>query len=348
MSERQSRSFVWLLSLLALAFFNSVQANGNVTFTGGKTFGYDSQNELVSMTTTGKSVGIVYDGDGNRIAKMVNGITTLYLVDDLNPTGYPQVVEESNSAGVMSRTYTYGLQRISEYQFVNGAWTPSFYGYDGGGSVRQLTNAAGTVTDSYEYDAFGNALVTTGNTPNNYLYRGEQYDTDLGLYYLRARYYNPLTGRFMSRDPENGTLSDPASLHRYLYAGGDPINAFDPTGRAELFQSAIITGGSAMTSTEIAIAAVAGAVSDAAAWAFSQYLRAAAFAASRWAALAAWAEAMLVLETAKGLTRVFFCGAAGVTLGLVLDHFGLSGTPSSIKTRFAQDCVEFLNGLPFP
>ena len=54
-----------------------------------------------------------------------------------------------------------------------------------------LTNSAGTVTDEYEYDAYGNSFTVSGTTPNNYLYRGEQYDSDLGLYYLRARYYNP-------------------------------------------------------------------------------------------------------------------------------------------------------------
>jgi RHS repeat-associated protein len=55
------------------------------------------------------------------------------------------------------------------------------------------------------------------HAPNAYLYRGEQYDSDLGLYYLRARYYNPMTGRFMSRDPEEGTPHIPATLHKYLY-----------------------------------------------------------------------------------------------------------------------------------
>ena len=62
-------------------------------------------------------------------------------------------------------------------------------------------------------------------------YRAEQYDSDLGLYYLRARYYNPLTGRFMSRDPEDGKAVDPKTLHKYLYAGGDPVDAIDPRGR---------------------------------------------------------------------------------------------------------------------
>ena len=128
--------------------------------------------------------------------------------------------------------YTYGLQRISEAQSISGAWTPSLYGYDGFGSVRQLTNLSATVTDTYNYDAFGNLLSSTGTTPNNYLYRGEQYDSDLGLYYLRARYYNPQTGRFMSRDPEDGNVKDPATLHKYLYAGGDPVNAIDPRGRS--------------------------------------------------------------------------------------------------------------------
>jgi RHS repeat-associated protein len=65
-------------------------------------------------------------------------------------------------------------------------------------------------------------------------YRGEQYDSDLGLYYLRARYYNPATGRFLSRDPLDGNAIDPASLHKYLYAGGDPVNGWDSTGRAFL------------------------------------------------------------------------------------------------------------------
>jgi len=203
-------------------------SNGNVLSTGGKTFTYDSENHLTSMN--GSAVTIVYDGDGNRVAKTVNGVTTRYLVDDLNPTGYTQVVEEL-VAGAVSRQYSYGLQRIDEYQLIGGTWTASFYGYDGGGNVRNLTNSAGTVTDTYEYDAFGNKWTVSGTTPNNYLYRGEEFDPDLGLNYLRARYYNPATGRFMSRDPENGIPTDPETLHKYLYAGGDPVDKWDPSGR---------------------------------------------------------------------------------------------------------------------
>lgn len=104
------------------------------------------------------------------------------------------MVEELVS-GVVDREYTYGRQRVSENQLISNIWTPSFYGYDGGGSVRQLTNAVGVVTDTYEYDAFGNEINSTGTTPNSYLYRGEHFDSDLGFYYSlaqpRGKRYNP-------------------------------------------------------------------------------------------------------------------------------------------------------------
>jgi len=87
-------------------------------------------------------VTIVYDGDGNRASETVGGATTKYLVDTLNPTGLPQVLDETVN-GAVTRTYAYGLQRISENQLNGSTWTPSFYGYDGHGNLRFLTNSAG-------------------------------------------------------------------------------------------------------------------------------------------------------------------------------------------------------------
>jgi RHS repeat-associated protein len=84
-------------------------------------------------------------------------------------------------------------------------------------------------------------------------YRGEQYDPDLGLYYLRARYYNPLTGRFMSRDPEDGKSVEPKLLHKYLYADGDPVNLADPMGRAAIMQYQILTWRRERVATKVAI-----------------------------------------------------------------------------------------------
>jgi len=211
--------------------------NGNTLSTGGSTFTYDFENRLKSMNNG--AVTVQYDGDGNRVAKTVGSVSTRYLVDDLNPTGYAQVVDEVAN-GTVQRTYTYGLQRINENQPIGAAWTASFYGYDGFGTVRSLSNASGTVTDTYDYDAWGNAINVTGSTPNVYLYRGEQYDPDLCLYYLRARYYDSLTGRFLTRDPETGRMGAPSTLHKYLYDGADPANRLAPSGRGDVEEESFL------------------------------------------------------------------------------------------------------------
>ncbi len=213
----------------------SYDQNGNVTSLGDKSFTYNSQNQMIAMTASGTSFAMIYDGFGNRVAKTGNGVTTQYLVeDDKKTTGLPQVFDELTN-GVVTRTYAYGLQRIDEDQLIEGAWTLSFYGYDEGGSVRNLTGASGVVTDRYEYDAFGNSFTVSGATPNNYLYRGEQHDPDLGLYYLRTRYYNPLSGRFTGVDP----LTDQGQP-RYEYAGADPVNGLDPMGTEDMIECALL------------------------------------------------------------------------------------------------------------
>src|SRR6185312_13097834 len=157
--------------------------NGNTVAQAGIANVYDFENHLVQHG----AMTIVYDGDGNRVAETIGGVTTKYLVDDQNFTGYAQVVEELQN-GSVGRKYSYGLERISENQLISGTWKISFYGYDGHGSVRALTNNTGVVTDTYDYDAFGNLIASTGSTPNNYLFAGEQWDPNLGLYYNRARY----------------------------------------------------------------------------------------------------------------------------------------------------------------
>jgi RHS repeat-associated protein len=209
---------------------DTYDANGNTKVSNGNSYGYDFENRLTSQNT---DLTIVYDGDGNRVGKTVNGITTKYLVDTNNLTGYAQVVEEIQG-GAVQRRYTYGHDLISQTQVINSNWTTHFYGYDGHGSVRFLTNQSGNITDTYDYDAFGNIIHQTGNTPNDYLYAGEQRDSSLGLDYLRARYMNPFTGRFWSMDSYEGVTDDPRSLHKYMYTHTDPINNIDPSGQSPI------------------------------------------------------------------------------------------------------------------
>lgn len=128
---------------------------------------------------------------------------------------------------------------ISQTQLINGSWTASFYGFDGHGSVRFLTDTSGAITGTYTFDSFGNLLTSTGITPNNYLYAGEQLDPNLGFYYLRARYMSPSSGRFWTLDEFEAESNDPLGLHKYLYAESNPINRVDPTGNFSIIEIGI-------------------------------------------------------------------------------------------------------------
>jgi len=201
--------------------------NGNTTGSGGHTYSYDFENRLVSKD--GGAVTIVYDGDGNRVAKAGGGVTTQYLVDELNPTGYLQVMDEVSGGAVQVR-YTFGNVLVSQARNESGTFVPSFYGYDAHGNVAFLTDAAGTDTDSYNYDAWGVITGAVGSTLNTRLYDGEEIDPDLGLINLRARYYDSTRGRFTSRDSDTADRSRPASASSFVFANADPTNLGDPTG----------------------------------------------------------------------------------------------------------------------
>ena len=97
------------------------------------------------------------------------------------------------------------------------------------------------MTDSYQFDAYGQTVSSTGSTVNPYHYSGERRDAESGMYQLRARYYHPGIGRFMSRDPFAGRADSPVSRHRYLYANDDPVNGSDPTGLETLPELSVVT-----------------------------------------------------------------------------------------------------------
>src|SRR5690348_10450264 len=104
--------------------------------------------------------------------------------------------------------------------------TASYVLPDGQGSVRALANSAGAITDTYRYDAYGTLTSSSGTTTNPYRYDGQRRDDGTGLYQLRARSYDPGTGRFLSRDTADVEVSDPAQLNRYGYVRDDPVDAF--------------------------------------------------------------------------------------------------------------------------
>jgi len=198
-------------------------------------YAYNAENKLIRATVQeGNSVAVEeyeYDYAGNRTVKKSENDYTYYL-NDIN-SGLTQVLAELDSNGNEKCYYTRGTEIISQER--NGAI--SCYITDGHGSVRQLADSTGAVTDTYVYDAWGNLISSTGTTDNSYLYCSEQLDSTTGLYYLRARYMNPETGTFITQDTYAGTIFDPTSLHKYLYANADPVMNIDPSGYNSIAES---------------------------------------------------------------------------------------------------------------
>ena len=133
--------------------------------------------------------------------------------------------------------YTRGFELISRRE----GDAASYYLYDGGLSVRALTDTTGAITDTLVFDAFGNETEKTGTTANTYGFQGEEKDAT-GLYYLRARYMDPVSGTFTSMDTYAGSLSDPVSLHKYLFANSNPVMYSDPSGHYSLAEECAVMG----------------------------------------------------------------------------------------------------------
>ena len=140
--------------------------------------------------------------------------------------------------------------------------TPIYFGYDGHGSTRLLLKPDGSIQVRYAYDAYGNADGFDAKTAaTKYLYAGEQYDANLGMTYLRARYYNAANGTFNRMDPYAGSPHDPQSLHKYAYARANPVMYTDPSGHFTL-NELMTTVSNISTLTSILSPALAPVVGD--------------------------------------------------------------------------------------
>jgi RHS repeat-associated protein len=166
----------------------------------------------------GNTSTYAYNGDGLRMSRTAGGATTNYVWDVA--AGLPVVLQDGTN------TYVYGLDLIAS---VTGT-TPTYYLYDGLGSTSELANSGGTVTDTYRYDVFGAVRTSTGSSAQPFRFTGEQRDSESGMYYLRARYYDPATGRFLSQDPLMGIMRLPLSQSRYPYVLNNPANLLDRSG----------------------------------------------------------------------------------------------------------------------
>jgi len=202
--------------------------NGNTkTKSDGTQYSWDFENRLtqVVLPGSGGTATFKYDPFGRRVQKaFTQGSTTTttnYLYDG------DSLLEELDQSGNVLGRYTQGPPLIDEPLSELRSGTTSYYEQDGVRTVTSLSNSAGGLANTYSYDSFGKLIGSTGTLANPFQYTGRQFDSETGVYYYRARYYDQSVGRFLSEDLLKG-ISD--NVNFYAYVQNNPTDLIDPSG----------------------------------------------------------------------------------------------------------------------
>ncbi len=206
-------------------------ADGNQTAAGARSYTWDLENRMRSTTSGATTTNYTYDGSGKRFTRATGAtINTRYAWDTQQPL--PELILERTNANALTRRYIHGPagDPLAYQTTATATW---WYHQDPIGSVTDITSATGAAQWRYTYEPYGAALATTkvvGSAPiNNTRYTGEYLDTETNEYYLRARQYDPITGRFLATDPVEAERSRPY-VGSYSYAEADPTRLTDPSG----------------------------------------------------------------------------------------------------------------------
>jgi RHS repeat-associated protein len=192
---------------------------GRLENDGTYTYSWDGAGRLITATDGIMTLAYRYDGDGNRLARSVNGTSTTYTLDVA--LALPEVIVAFDG------DTTWYLHLPHSIATDDGtAWT--YNAADGLGSVRQRLDESGQIDGELSYRPFGSPLV--GDSGDPYGFTGEWWEAEIESLYLRARYLQVETGRFISPDPWLGDYQRPMSLNRWIYVEGNPINRKDPSG----------------------------------------------------------------------------------------------------------------------
>jgi RHS repeat-associated protein len=204
--------------------------NGNRKSDGKHVYEWNAADQLISVTKKGESTPFAtyeYDNDGRRTKKVVNGDVTNYFYngDDLN------ILYETDGQNNVVRSYSYSetgdllsIKKGSQYYY---------YHYNGHGDVIALTDSKGIIVAKYQYDSWGNQIKVEEDEvikDNPFRYSGYHFDSETGLYYLIARYYDSKQGVFYSSDPYPGDDDDILTQNGYSYANNNPVMLVDPDG----------------------------------------------------------------------------------------------------------------------
>ncbi|KKK90732.1 hypothetical protein LCGC14_2720060, partial [marine sediment metagenome] len=205
----------------------SYDDNGNMTGDTDKRYVYDAENRLqqvVSKATSQTIASYEYDFMGRRTSSTdASGSTTYFHYDGWN------VMAESDSSGTVTANYYYDTN--GQVQAMKKAGQTYYYQFNAHEDVVSLTDSSGTMVNSYSYDPWGTHLTSSETVSNPFRYAGYRFDEDTGLYYLRARYYGPGIGRFLTRDTAPFSAYSPLTKNSYVYALDNPIVLIDSDGR---------------------------------------------------------------------------------------------------------------------
>jgi RHS repeat-associated protein len=212
---------------------------------------YDAANRLVQVVKDKDEVLYGYDGDGNKVTREIERSKKTERSNFINDiaTALPVVLTEDAPEGFVKYVYGLGLvsQAVEERRTRRGddddrrktRFSELFYHFDGLGSVMNLSDEKGREKRDYQYDPWGNARNGDGDDEredrhsdlsDRFRFTGEEFDGDTGLYYLRARWYDPSVGRFLTKDRYQGFAGQPLSLNLYSYVRNNPVRLVDPTG----------------------------------------------------------------------------------------------------------------------
>lgn len=199
-------------------------ANGNLTRKTERStakitnYTYDSENQLTRIDfPDGTSTSYRYDGFGRRIEKKIGGQAVQYVYD-----GQDVLAEYAGST--LTALYTHG-PGVDEMLSVRRGGVTAFFQSDGQGSVARVVEAGATKV-TYTYDSFGRIVTQAGTSHESYTFQGREFNRESGLYYFRARYYDPQAGRFISEDP----IGFQGGLNFYAFVKNNPVTLTDPTG----------------------------------------------------------------------------------------------------------------------
>jgi RHS repeat-associated protein len=200
---------------------------------GGVALAYDSDDHVTSVTRSGGTTSYAFDGSGRRVGVSSAGTERRFLVAPSLAAGYESPHLVTDGAGATLASYVYaGEHALARYE----ASGPTYYLRDAMGSVIALADESGARVARLDYDAFGNVRGSAGSasglpveTAGDFRYHGMWMDPT-GLYYVRARSYDPVTGRFVSKDPVEGSQTIPETQHPYAFTLNQPTLRRDPSG----------------------------------------------------------------------------------------------------------------------